>query len=171
MNDTARQICDALRLRDVMEYYGVQFNSRGFAKCPFHKEKTASLSIKNEHYKCFGCGAYGSVIDFVMEYHGLVFRSALVKLNSDFNLGIIGRRPTYRERLQEVENRRIAKAERKWREDIHCEYLSVCEVRSVLYGRFLKGEEWLGGIIERLDILLDDFTGEEARAWETAFKT
>ena len=62
MNEMARKITESLRLRDVMEFYGVQFNSRGFARCPFHAEKTASLSIKNEHYKCFGCGAYGSVI-------------------------------------------------------------------------------------------------------------
>ena len=66
-NELAKQITGALKLRDVMEFYGVQFNSRGFAKCPFHSEKTASLSIKNEHYKCFGCGAYGGIIDFVME--------------------------------------------------------------------------------------------------------
>lgn len=169
-NKYAEKITTSLRLREVMEYYGIQFNSRGFAKCPFHSEKTASLTIKNEHYKCFGCGAYGGVIDFVMNYFGLKFLPAVMKLNSDFNLGITGRKPTYRERMQESENRRISEAEKKWKEDIHSEYLTVCELRCILYGRLLNGEEWLREIVERLDMLLDDFTGEEARAWEMAIR-
>lgn len=168
MSNLAEQIRESVRLRDVMEFYGVSFNSRGFAICPFHAEKTASLSIKNEHYKCFGCGAYGGVIDFVMAYHGLGFMQAVMKLNNDFNLGLACRRPTYRERIQAAENRRIAEAERKWKAELMCRYSSLCDVRRVLYGRFINGEEWLGEIIERLDILLDDFTGEEALAWEMA---
>lgn len=171
VNDAARQISEAVKLRDVMEYYGVQFNVRGFAKCPFHTEKTASLSIKNEHYKCFGCGAYGGVIDFVMEYHGLAFLPAMAKLNSDFNLGIIGRRPTHRERLLAIENKRVADAEKQWKKELMCQYSTLCDVRRALYGRFIDGEEWLGDIIERLDILLDDHTGEEAQAWEMIFET
>lgn len=168
--DITRRIADSVKLRDVMEFYGIKFNSRGFAKCPFHTEKTASLSIKNEHYKCFGCGAYGSVIDFVMEFHGLKFTQALVKLDNDFHLGIVGRKPTHRERIQEAENRRIREAEAKWKEDINREYLTLCEVHSILYGRLISGEEWLSDIVRRLDILLDDFKGEEARAWEMAMR-
>ena len=166
--DLAREISGRLKLRDVMEYYGVQFNGRGFAKCPFHTEKTASLSIKNEHYKCFGCGAYGGVIDFVMNYFGLKFTQAMVRLDSDFHLGLIGRKPTRAERMQMAENRRIGQAEKRWREELHCEYLTLCEVRSVLYARFLNGEEWLEDMIKKLDVILDDFSGEEARAWEIA---
>ena len=168
--DVARQITGSVRLRDVMEFYGIQFNSRGFARCPFHTEKTASLSIKNERYKCFGCGAYGDVIDFVMEFHGLKFTQALVKLDNDFHLGIVGRKPTYRERIQEAENRRIREAVARWEEDINGEYLTLCEVRSVLYGRLINGEDWLEEIVRRLDILLDDFSGKEARAWEMAMR-
>lgn len=168
--DITRRIADSVKLRDVMEFYGIKFNSRGFAKCPFHTEKTASFSIKNEHYKCFGCGAYGSVIDFVMQYHGLKFTQALVKLDNDFHLGIVGRKPTYRERIQEAENRRIREAEAKWKEDINREYLTLCEVHSILYRRLINGEKWLSDIVRRLDILLDDFKGEEARAWEMAMR-
>ena len=166
--DLARQITGALKLRDVMEFYGVQFNSRSFAKCPFHSEKTASLSIKNEHYKCFGCGAYGGIIDFVMESYGLSFQQALVKLDSDFNLGLIGRKPTYRERHQMTENRRIERAYRQLKADRHKEYLTLCKVHSVLFRRLCNGEEWLKEMVEKLDDLLDDFSGEEARLWETA---
>lgn len=168
--DLARQITGALKLRDVMEFYGVQFNSRGFAKCPFHSEKTASLSIKNEHYKCFGCGAYGGIIDFVMELYGLSFQQALVKLDSDFSLGLIGRKPTYRERQQMAENRRIERAYNQIKADRHKEYLTLCKIHSVLFRRLCNGEEWLRETVEKLDDLLDDFSGEEARLWETAMK-
>lgn len=39
--------------------------------CPFHKENTASFVIRPDRntYKCFGCGEYGSVIDYYMKYH------------------------------------------------------------------------------------------------------
>lgn len=169
MNEIAKKITENLRLRDVMEFYGVQFNSRGFAKCPFHTEKTASLSIKNEHYKCFGCGAYGSVIDFVMKYYGLKFMQAVVKLDSDFRLGIInGKRSTYRENAEKASQTIIERAYKKWQEELHQNYLTVCIIRRALYRMYLSGEEQYGEMIERFDILLDDFTGEEARAWQMA---
>lgn len=165
-NELARRITESLKLRDVMEYYGVRFNQRGFAVCPFHKEKTASLSVKNEHYKCFGCGAYGSVIDFVMNLYGIKFNQAIVRLDTDFHLGLIGRKPTGAERLQMMDNRRIEKAFRRWQAELQCEYLTLCEVHSVLYKRLLNGEKWLEDMIDKLDMILDDFSGEEARAWE-----
>ena len=165
-NDTARKICESVRLRDVMEFYGVRFNSRGFAICPFHNEKTASLAIKNEKYKCFGCGAYGSVIDFVMKYHGLKFTQAIVKIDSDWHLGLIGSRPTYRDRVRETENRRIQEAEDRFRANIRIQYFTLCKVHSILFGRLINGEAWLKDMVDDLGIMLDDFTGEEARAWK-----
>ena len=47
--------------------------------CPFHSEKTASFSVHATHrfYKCFGCGAGGDVIKFVMEIEALSFYEAL----------------------------------------------------------------------------------------------
>lgn len=169
MNELAQRITETLKLRDVMEFYGVQFNSRGFARCPFHAEKTASLSIKNEHYKCFGCGAYGGVIDFVMNYYGLKFMQAVVKLDSDFHLGIVGgRRPTYRENVERAAEARIDKAYKEWQDELHRNYLTVCIMRRALYGMYINGEEQYGEMVDRFDMLLDDFTGEEARAWQMA---
>lgn len=165
-NELAEKIKASVRLKGVMEFYGIRFNSRGFAKCPFHTEKTASLSIKNERYKCFGCGAYGSVIDFVMEYHGLTFPQALFKIDTDFHLGLAGRRQTHREHIQQSEMRRIADAKTKFEEDIHMQYLSLCDVHAVLFRREISGENWLDEMVNKLDRILDDFTGEEARAWK-----
>lgn len=50
--------------------------------CPFHGEKTASFMVNEELgiYKCFGCGAGGDAISFLMEIEGLEFGEALEKL-------------------------------------------------------------------------------------------
>jgi DNA primase len=47
--------------------------------CPFHQEKTPSFSVHQprQFYKCFGCGASGDVLKFVMEHDGLTFPETL----------------------------------------------------------------------------------------------
>ncbi len=52
------------------------------ACCPFHQEKTPSFTVSQskQFYHCFGCGASGNVIGFVMEYDRLSFLEALTLL-------------------------------------------------------------------------------------------
>lgn len=56
------------------------------ACCPFHKDRTPSFRIYPQprpgHYHCFGCGAHGDAIDFVMEQHGVGFREACAILGA-----------------------------------------------------------------------------------------
>ena len=49
------------------------------ACCPFHKEKSPSFSVSpgKQFYHCFGCGAHGSALGFIMEYQGLGFVEAV----------------------------------------------------------------------------------------------
>lgn len=69
------------------------------ALCPFHSEKSPSFtvteSVDNSYgrYHCFGCGANGSAIDFVMNYESVDFRSAVQKIT-----GIIEQDTAPRER-------------------------------------------------------------------------
>lgn len=53
-----------------------------FARCPFHSEKTASFSVcqTKQFYHCFGCGAHGNAIDFLMNYERLTFPEAIQTL-------------------------------------------------------------------------------------------
>src|ERR1700760_3951383 len=50
--------------------------------CPFHNEKSPSFTVNEDKgfYHCFGCGAHGDVIGFVMNSDGLDFRNAVEKL-------------------------------------------------------------------------------------------
>jgi DNA primase len=45
--------------------------------CPFHQEKTPSFHVFDDHYHCFGCGAHGSAIDWLIETQGLDFPEAV----------------------------------------------------------------------------------------------
>ena len=54
------------------------------ACCPFHNEKSPSFTVSptKQFYHCFGCGAHGTAISFVMEYQGLGFVDAVKDLAS-----------------------------------------------------------------------------------------
>ncbi|MCD7920842.1 MAG: DNA primase [Clostridiales bacterium] len=56
--------------------------SRYFGLCPFHNEKTPSFSVSpgNQLYYCFGCGAGGTVLTFVMKYENVTFTEAMQRL-------------------------------------------------------------------------------------------
>ena len=58
--------------------------------CPFHKEKTPSFSVSEEKgfYHCFGCGAHGDVISFVMQSENLPFPEALERLAHSVGLEV-----------------------------------------------------------------------------------
>ncbi|QRM18736.1 DNA primase [Dechloromonas sp. TW-R-39-2] len=54
------------------------------ACCPFHNEKSPSFTVSptKQFYHCFGCGAHGTAISFVMEYQGMGFVDAIKELAS-----------------------------------------------------------------------------------------
>lgn len=60
------------------------------ACCPFHKEKSASFSVSphKQFYHCFGCGAHGSAIGFIMEYQGLSFTEAVQYLADRIGMAV-----------------------------------------------------------------------------------
>ena len=58
------------------------------ACCPFHNEKSPSFTVSpsKQFYHCFGCGAHGTAIGFLMEYSGLGFIDAIKELSSRVGL-------------------------------------------------------------------------------------
>ena len=80
-------IQELLNRVDVVEVVDkkVQLKKAGanfVACCPFHKEKTPSFSVSpsKQFYHCFGCGAHGSAISFLIEYDGMTFVEAVNEL-------------------------------------------------------------------------------------------
>ena len=58
------------------------------ALCPFHQEKTPSFVVQkgDSHYHCFGCGAHGDAIQFLMNYLNLSFVEAVESLGERFHV-------------------------------------------------------------------------------------
>ena len=109
--DIFSQVKNSLNIIDVLGYYGISVNSRGFVSCPFHQENTPSFKVYSDSFYCFGCGAGGTVIDFVVKYFNLTNIDAVRKLNDDFRLNLISTKihgwanyPPIRENKNLVEN-------------------------------------------------------------------
>lgn len=58
------------------------------ARCPFHKEKSASFTVSESKgmFYCFGCGAGGDAVKFVMEHQGMAFRDAVQSILGELTL-------------------------------------------------------------------------------------
>ena len=71
-------IVDVIERRVPLKRAGNEFQ----ALCPFHNEKSPSFTVSpsKQFYHCFGCGAHGSAIGFLMQYEGLEFRDAVEDL-------------------------------------------------------------------------------------------
>lgn len=73
------------RFDAVLSHYGLRVIGRGdqrFISCPFHDEKTPSCSVNygKRIFHCFGCGAKGTIIDFVAKMERIPLREAAAKL-------------------------------------------------------------------------------------------
>lgn len=94
----AETIKSLITMGDIFQKYGFDVGRNGFLCCPFHQEKTASLKAYKDdtRWHCFGCGAGGDVITFVMMLYHINFSQAIVRINSDFALGLTNEKPDSR---------------------------------------------------------------------------
>ncbi|OCQ20083.1 DNA primase [Pseudoalteromonas luteoviolacea] len=91
-----RQFIDDLLARtDIVELIDGRIGLKKAGKdyqacCPFHNEKTPSFTVSRDKqfYHCFGCGANGNAISFLMEYDKLEFVDAIEELAGLYNLEI-----------------------------------------------------------------------------------
>ncbi len=71
--------------------------------CPFHGEKSPSFYVYDDSYHCFGCGAHGDAISFVMQSQGLSFMEAVAQLAAEAGLEV----PKSSPEAAEAERRRL----------------------------------------------------------------
>lgn len=168
----AETIRNSVRLADVLARYGSPLNERGRALCPFHLDSRPSMTVKNEHYKCWACGESGDAIDFVRGINGCGVQEAMEILNRDFSLGY---------NLQRGDTRRTPyfNAEREKKVKAYKEYLEakkqqeiedVTRLRRVLYRAYVREgctdrekEHMVNELDQKLDRLLGlEGGGEDA---------
>jgi DNA primase len=56
--------------------------------CPFHNEKTPSFYVYDDHFHCFGCGAHGDAITFLMQAEGASFPEAVERLAAEAGMQV-----------------------------------------------------------------------------------
>ena len=114
------EVRERISTTEAARYYGYEPNRAGFICCPFHKDRTPSLRLYPDGFYCFGCGAGGSVIDFVGRLFHLDPLGAVRRLDQDFHLGLsVGLPPTAEEREAARTRRHVAEARKlfaEWRE-------------------------------------------------------
>lgn len=89
--ETVHRIKQDISLLRLVQSQGYEVTRQGkdsVVRCPFHEEHTPSciISPKTNLFNCFGCGAGGSVIDWVMKTQGVSFRFACEILQKDLGL-------------------------------------------------------------------------------------
>lgn len=110
MTDVFREVRERVSAKDAARYYGLTFDRRGWALCPFHNDKHPSMSFRNGRFRCWVCDVGGDSIDFTARLLGLDAIGAVERLNEDFSLALpIHRKPTQAER--QVARRRMEVAE------------------------------------------------------------
>jgi DNA primase len=92
-----QDLLNRLDIVDVVERY-VPLKKAGanfVACCPFHDEKSPSFTVSQtkQFYHCFGCGAHGTAIGFVMEHVGLGYVDAIEELARGVGLEVPHERP------------------------------------------------------------------------------
>jgi len=95
MTIPASFIQELIARADVVEIVGryVQLKKAGanfMGLCPFHGEKSPSFSVSptKQFYHCFGCGAHGNAIGFLMEHAGMGFVEAVHDLAGQYGLQV-----------------------------------------------------------------------------------
>ncbi len=135
-------IVDVIDSRVPLRRAGKDFK----ACCPFHEEKTPSFTVSQDKqfYHCFGCGAHGSAIGFLMEYERLSFPEAVEDLAA--RAGMTVPRDAHSPKLPQAQPDELAgasdillRADRYYRRQLR-EHPQAQEAVTYLKGRGLTGE-------------------------------
>ena len=110
--DFIDQLISRVDIIDVVDRY-VPLKKAGQnyqACCPFHKEKSPSFTVSpsKQFYHCFGCGAHGSAIGFVMEYQGLSFVDAVKTLAESIGMQVPEERATNPEASRAAREKKLS---------------------------------------------------------------
>ena len=138
-----QELLDRIDIVDVVQRY-VPLKKAGAnysACCPFHSEKSPSFTVSptKQFYHCFGCGAHGSAIGFIMAHQGLGFVDAVEELAGNLGLTVPNegraQNPQYVEKKASL-TELMAKAARYYKDQLKASPRAI----DYLKGRGLTGE-------------------------------
>ena len=137
-----QELLSRVDIVDVVERY-ITLKKAGAnyqACCPFHSEKSPSFTVSpsKQFYHCFGCGAHGSAIGFVMQYGGLGFVEAVEELAGQIGIPVpreVSARTQERAKQQPL-TERMARAARFYKDQLKASPKAI----DYLKGRGLTGE-------------------------------
>lgn len=166
-----REVKERADIVKVAELYGMHLNRAYKCVCPFHKEKTASLSIspQKQIWKCFGCGKGGDVISLVSELLNINALEASKSINNTLGLGLDpNQKSTYFEINKYKEKRKTEEMFKKWENktfQLLCDYLHLLwkweelkDPENDLYIEALQQKDYIEYLIDTIFI---DGTNED----------
>ncbi|MGI9288618.1 MAG: DNA primase [Pseudomonadales bacterium] len=139
------QLLDRVDIVDVIDSrVNLRKSGRNFmACCPFHDEKTPSFSVQPEKqfYHCFGCGAGGNAIGFLMEYERLEFPLAVEQLAAKCGMQVPRETNEQREQTEKKHNLydTLTQADRFYRRQWR-DHKQAATAKTYLKKRGLSGE-------------------------------
>jgi len=142
------------------------------ACCPFHGEKTPSFTVApdKQFYHCFGCGAHGNAIDFIMEYDGLEFPDAVEVLAQELGLTVPrekGSGGPQRDRAEIEDDFAVMEQAAQFFQQQLREHAKSASVIAYLKQRGITGETakrfGIGYAPEQWDAVLRKFGGQKKR--------
>jgi DNA primase len=106
-----KEVKELVNIIDVANLLGLKLNKSHFCKCPFHTEKTASLSIseKKQVWKCFGCGKGGDAINLVEDLLKINAYQAAKYINDNLGLGLDFKGKTDEIKINRYKQKQMAK--------------------------------------------------------------
>ncbi len=90
--ETIEEVKRTANVYDIIsEYITLEKTGSNYrALCPFHSEKTPSFFVSPQKniFKCFGCGKSGDAIKFLIDYEGISFSEAIIKIADKYNIPV-----------------------------------------------------------------------------------
>lgn len=124
----------AIPIKEIIERYSpnplISKGGKFWTVCPLHSEKTPSLSLKGNKWKCFGCQEGGDAVDFVAKLFGLSLIDAARMICRDFGLSNGLDKPLSIEQQKAIcKRKRLREIEKVFTQTVDQAYYILCDVR------------------------------------------
>lgn len=148
---TIRQVHDRADIVDVVSRFNVTLTRRGsryVGLCPFHNEKTGSFTVNpaRNTYHCFGCGAHGDAIAFVMNLDNRTYPEAIEYLANMYGIQVLHNEKQVTDEQRETARHRetlfaaVSRVQEYFVGELAADTPEAAKAREYAYGRW--GEEY-----------------------------